>query len=96
MRHTTIALTLFLGACSSTPNIVDLGGGRFTVSKSAMTGTSGVGTIRAAALQEATEQCRKVRRVVQVETENEREPWYVPGNYRKLEITFRCVIGPTD
>lgn len=94
MRYIVIALSMTLvTACASNPPVVALGEGRFVVTRSAMTGTSGLGTLRAQALEEASAECRKMQRTAQIETQQESGRWYIPGNYRKLEITFRCIAG---
>jgi len=94
MKYAVIAMIMFLGACAATPRVVDLGDGSFRVTQRAMTGTSGGAAVRAEALQRATTECGKTGKVAQVQTENESTPWYVPGGYRILAVTFRCVPGP--
>lgn len=91
MRYIAIALMILVGSCASNPPIVALGDGRLMVAKAAMTKGSGVGTLRAQALEDASMECGKRQRVAQIETQQESGKWYVPGDYRKLEITFRCI-----
>lgn len=92
MKYVAIILVFLLSACAA--GVTSLGDNRYVVSKKAMTGTSGVGALRAEALRAASNECGKSDKVANVETETETDPVYLLGNYRKLEITFSCIPAP--
>lgn len=91
MKHVFIVLVVLLASCASNSGVVALGNDRFIISKQAATGFPGVGSIRTEALQEASAECQKSGKAVEIESQEESKPPYLLGNYPRVEITFRCV-----
>ena len=91
MKYVPLLLFVLLGSCASNSGVISLGNDRFIISKQAATGFPGVGSIRTEALREASEECQKSGRAVDIESQEESEPPYLLGNYPRVEITFRCV-----
>ena|SRR5687768_14627112 len=90
----SVVLVLCTG-CSSNSGVVSLGADRFTVSRQAASGFSGLGTLKAEALREAGEHCSKVGKTVYVIRARESEPPYVFGNFPRAEVEFMC-LDPND
>jgi hypothetical protein len=81
-----------LSGCASDSGVVRLGENSFTISKQAATGFSGMGNLRADALQEAAAQCASDGgKSVQIINTRESQPPYVLGNFPRIDIDFRCV-----
>lgn len=93
MRYVAIVGIVALGACASNSGVISLGNDRYIISKQAATGFPGVGAIRTEALQEASVECEKSQKAVEIESQTESEPPYVLGNFPRVEITFRCVAS---
>lgn len=85
-----IALACCLTACASASGVVPLGGEAFTVSRQAATGFSGMGNLRAEALQEAGQHCAAQGRTLHVTNERESQPPYLLGNYPRIDVDFTC------
>lgn len=69
-----------------------MGEDRYLVSRQAATGFSGSGTLKAEALREADEHCRKLSRVLAVIKITEATPPYILGNYPKADVEFSCSV----
>lgn len=65
---------------------------RYMVSRQAATGFSGSGTLKAEALREADEHCRKANRVLVVNRVTEAKPPYILGNFPKADVEFSCTV----
>ena len=87
---TLFLLTLVVG-CSANSGVIPLGNNTFIISKQAATGFPGTGSIKAEALQEASNRCLSNKQAVQIVKLAESSPPYLLGNYPKIDITFRCV-----
>jgi hypothetical protein len=61
------------------------------VSRQAATGFSGSGTLKAEALKEAGEHCKKENKTVLVDKITEAKPPYILGNFPKADIEFSCL-----
>lgn len=81
---------LVLAGCAANSGIVPMGEDRYMVSRQAATGFSGSGTLKAEALKEADEHCKKANRVLVVNKVTEAKPPYILGNYPKADVEFSC------
>ena len=68
-----------------------IGPDTFMVSRQAATGLSGLGNLKADALQEANEYCASQKRHIRVVNTTESSPPYLLGNYPRVEIQFMCL-----
>lgn len=85
-----LLLCVVLAGCAANSGVVPMGEDRFMVSRQAATGFSGSGTLKAEALKEADEHCKKMSRVLVVSRVTEAKPPYILGNYPKADIEFSC------
>lgn len=97
MRKATvsIALGLLVTGCASNPGVAPLGPDSYVVSRQAATAFSGLGSLRAKALREADEFCKKQGRALRVVHTKDSEPPYIFGNYPRTEVEFMC-LRPDD
>ena len=91
MKKVLLLCVVVLAGCAANSGVVPMGEDRFMVSRQAATGFSGSGTLKAEALKEADEHCKKINRVLVVRKVTEAKPPYILGNYPKAEIEFSCV-----
>lgn len=84
-------LTVLLVGCASNSGVVPIGDDMFMVSRQAATGFSGLGTLKADALQEANQYCVAQNKMAQVISATEAEPPFILGNFPKADVQFRCV-----
>ncbi len=61
------------------------------VSRQAATGFSGLGTLKADAIQEANQYCLSQDKTLHVISATEAEPPFILGNFPKADIRFSCV-----
>lgn len=98
MRHSSTATTILIGlalaSCASNSGVVSNGQGRYSVSRQAATGFSGLGNLKAEAQAEARQYCRSLGADLFVTTATQTEPPYVMGNFPRVEMEFRCA-SPT-
>jgi hypothetical protein len=66
------------------------------VSRQAATGFSGSGTLKAEALQEASQYCANQNKLLQVINIIEAKPPYIFTNFPKAEVQFRCLDANQD
>lgn len=83
-------VALFLGGCASHSGVVPAGGDTLLVTKQAATGFSGLGNLKAEALQEASDHCTQKKRGFDVVSVTESKPPYLLGNYPRVDLKFRC------
>ncbi len=89
-RLVFVAATLTAG-CASQSGVVDMGGGRYFVSRQAATGIAGMGSLRAKTMQEAGAFCiAQGKRLEVVQVEEPPGP-YVLGKYPRTDLTFSCL-----
>jgi hypothetical protein len=91
MKIIFITAVVFLAGCASNSGVITIGQDTFMVSRQAATGFSGSGTLKAEALQEASQYCTKLGKSLQVVSTNEASPPYILGNFPKAEIQFMCL-----
>lgn len=93
MRHLGIPAALCLGvlACATNPGVVRLGPDRLLVTRQAASGFTGMGALKARAIQEANAHCAADGKAAEVLTARESEPPYVLGNFPRVEVEFACV-----
>ncbi|MFZ6757221.1 hypothetical protein ACO0K9_08360 [Undibacterium sp. Ji50W] len=94
MRVLFCFAALLLTACASSSGVMSIGKDIYMVSRQAATGFFGSGTLKAEALQEATQYCEKLGQSFQLVSTQEARPPYLLGNVPKAEIQFTC-INPT-
>ncbi|MFH1201865.1 MAG: SHOCT domain-containing protein [Candidatus Omnitrophota bacterium] len=80
-----------LCGCAANSGVVPIGQDTFMVSRQAATGFSGSGTLKAKALQEASQFCEKQGKKLQVVSTSEASPPYILTNFPKAEVQFMCL-----
>jgi len=80
-----------IGGCAQNSGVINYGDNQYMVSRQAATGFSGMGNLKAEALQEAMVQCKKESKEVQVTKEIDAKPPYIFGNFPRTELHFKCV-----
>lgn len=94
MKYLLAAVAIFLLAgCASQTGVTPNGRGGYLIAKQAATGFPGLGNLKAEAMTEADEHCRKQGREFQIVSAKETQPPYVMGNYPRAEIEFQCVTS---
>ena len=83
--------SVLLIGCASNSGVVPIGDDMLMVSRQAATGFSGLGTLKADALQEANQYCVAQNKMAQVISATEAEPPFILGNFPKAEVRFKCV-----
>lgn len=78
--------------CASNSGIVPMGRDTYMVSRQAASGFTGMGTLKAEAMEEAFNQCQKTGKAVEVIQTIDAQPPYVMGNFPRTEIRFKCVV----
>ena len=91
MKYFSILVMAFIAGCAANSGIVQLGSNTYMVSRQAATGFTGMGTLKAEALQEAYAQCQKTRNAVEIIESIDTKPPYIFGNFPKTEIRFKCI-----
>ena len=91
MKYFSIFVMAFIAGCAANSGIVQLGSNTYMVSRQAATGFTGMGTLKAEALQEAYAQCQKTGNAVEIIEAIETKPPYIFGNFPKTEIRFKCI-----
>lgn len=86
-----LLLCLVLAGCAANSGVVPMGDERYMVSRQAATGFSGSGTLKADALKEANEYCKRENKSLLVGKITEAKPPYILGNYPKADIEFSCL-----
>ncbi len=99
MKRTAMPLVLLAGlslaGCASNSGVRPVGPDTFMVSRQAATGFSGLGTVKADALDEAKRYCAGQKKELQVVSTNESKPPYLLGNFPRAEVQFMC-LSSTD
>jgi len=99
MKRLSIPLVLLAGlslaGCASNSGVRPVGPDTFIVSRQAATGFSGLGTLKADALDEAKRYCAGQKKELQVVSTNESKPPYLLGNFPRAEVQFMC-LSSTD
>ena len=90
------ALGAALGGCASQTGVVPNGQGGYLIAKQAATGFPGLGNLKAEAMAEAGQYCAGQSREFLLVGATETEPPYVLGNYPRAEISFQCVVPPSQ
>lgn len=80
-----------ISGCAANSGIVQMGSNTYMVSRQAATGFTGMGTLKAEAMKEAFDQCKKSGKSVEVIETIDAKPPYILGNFPKTEIRFKCV-----
>ena len=96
MKIIIIIGAIFLAGCASNSGVVLMGQDTFMVSRQAATGFSGSGTLKAEALQEASQYCANQNMSLQVINIIEAKPPYIFTNFPKAEVQFRCFDANQD
>lgn len=84
-----VILTLFIFSCTSPSIVMPMDRGIYTLSKSAPTGFTPLGTIRTAAYKEINELASKKGKVAQIITVNEVPAGF--GRWPQVEVRFKLV-----
>lgn len=91
MKHLFILIAFFVGGCASNSGVVPAGQNQFLISRQAATGFSGLGDMKAEALRDADDYCRKNARNLKVLSTEESKPPYLFGNFPRVEVQFSCM-----
>lgn len=86
-----LVLGFALIGCAIHSGVVQMGPGRFMVSRQAATGFTGQGKLKAEAIREAGQFCTKQGKTVSVLNVTEAQPPFVFGNFPKVDLEFECV-----
>ncbi|WP_337879318.1 hypothetical protein [Rheinheimera sp.] len=86
-------VSLIMFGCAQNSGVIHYGNGQYMVSRQAATGFHGMGNLKAEVLNEASAQCQKEGKEVEVLKEIDAEPPYILGNYPRTEIHFKCVAS---
>ena len=85
-----VAVAAIASGWAARSGVVQVGDGRFLVTRQAATGLSGLGTLKADAVREAEAYCKALGKGVEVMRADESKPPYVLGNFPRAEIEFAC------
>lgn len=80
-----------ISGCAANSGVVQMGSNTYMVSRQAATGFTGMGTLKAEAMKEAFDQCKKTGKAVEIIETIDAKPPYILGNFPKTEIRFKCV-----
>tara|TARA_B100000886_G_scaffold178923_1_gene122654 strand:+ start:350 stop:628 length:279 start_codon:yes stop_codon:yes gene_type:complete len=84
-----ILLTALVG-CATNSGVVPIGNDQFFINKQAATGFSGLGNLKAEAINEGTVFCSAMKKEFELVSDNQSEGLQILGNYPWVEITFQC------
>jgi len=90
------SIALLVCGCASNSGIIPTGADTYMVSRQAATGFSGLGTLKADALEEATQYCLRENKNLHVISATEAEPPFIFGNFPKANVQFKCVDVATE
>lgn len=90
MKLFFFSIAVLLSGCAANSGVIALGNDSYLVSRQAATGFSGSSTLKAEAIQEASQYCYGQNKKVQVKNSTEAKPPYILGNYPKAEVEFTC------
>ena len=90
MKYAVLTLVIAVAGCASNTGVVKTGSGNYMLAKQAATGFSGLGNLKAEAIQEASLYCEKQGKELQLTGSTETQPPYILGNYPRSEIQFNC------
>jgi len=68
-----------------------MGKNTYMISKQAATGFTGLGTLKAEAIREASAFCEQTNKRVKVNSFIDGKPPFVLGNFPRTEIYFSCI-----
>jgi hypothetical protein len=91
-----VSLAVLVSGCTANSGVVPLGNDSFIITKQAATGFSGTGFIKSKALREASAQCLRSEKAVEIESISESRPPYIVTNFPKVELTFKCVAKSSN
>ena len=91
MKKYLLLSLLIVTGCALNSGVVPIGQETFMVSRQAATGFSGLGTLKAEAIQEANQYCIKQNKNIRVVNTIESSPPYVLGNFPRAEVQFVCL-----
>ena len=91
LRLIFLMVILALISCATDSGVVQVGKDTFFITKQAASGFSGMGDLKAEALQEAYDKCSKTGESVKIVKSEESQPPYIFGNFPRIELTFNCV-----
>ncbi len=87
----TLLLMMLLTGCAVNSGVIQMGNNTYMVSRQAATGFYGMGTLKADAMREAYDVCKKQGKVVEVIEVIDAKPPYIFTNFPRTEVRFRCV-----
>ena len=91
MKYLPVLLVLI--GCASNSGVVPTGSDAYIVSRQAATGFSGLGTLKADAIKEASDYCISKNKTLEIISAEEAKPPFIWGNFPKAEVQFTCSTG---
>ena len=90
------SVALLLCGCAKNSGIVRTGADTYLVSRQAATGFSGMSTLKADAMIEASDFCSAQGKALKVISTEDAKPPYIFGNFPKTEVQFRCANSESE
>ena len=84
-----ILLTALVG-CATNSGVVPIGNDQFFINKQAATGLTGIGNLKAEAINEGTVFCNAMKKEFELISDDQSRGLQIYGNYPWVEITFQC------
>lgn len=91
MKKNIILCALILSGCAQNSGVISMGNQQYMLSRQAATGFSGLGTLKAEGIEEATLYCRKKGKSVVITNTIDAKPPFILGNFPKTDVYFKCV-----
>ena len=96
MKFYIFPFLFFACGCASNSGLVAIGSDTYMVSRQAATGFSGLGTLKADAIKEASDYCAMQDMALKLIGTKEAEPPFILGNFPKAEVQFTCENANID
>jgi len=90
------SIALLVCGCAKNSGIIPTGADTYMVSRQAATGFSGMSTLKADAMKEASDFCTAQGKTLNVISTEDAEPPYILGNFPKTEVQFGCVESESE
>ena len=90
MKRLILIAAILLSGCAANSGVVPIGQNTYMVSIQAATGLSGLGNLKADAINQAYQYCQEKGKDMNIIETKESKPPFVLGNYPKVEIQFKC------
>lgn len=95
LKYYVLPVLAILTGCAQNSGIIPMGNDTYMVSRQAATGFSGMGTLKAEAMQEAYNHCTATNSYVEVVRTVDAKPPFILGNFPKTDVFFKCSSNTT-